>query len=231
MVQQPVPAPDPALAERVKRMDQWLAELNRQGAASHTSAGLLGLLFGGIEIGAGAFVVFEKDASNGMARGAVGSLFFGFGAASLAGAVHSFAYARTSDELRYERWRSLTSVDAVTLAHFEGELAAEAAIGRQRRLANGAGFIGLAAGGALVLGITPISRMHGDAANVAYVIGAFDVVVGVWFAITNLTGESPNEAVYRQYQEGKSPEHAAMKFAITPALARDGAGLKLALTL
>lgn len=225
------PEPDAALSARAKLMEQWLAELSRMGAASNTRAGLFGLLVAGAGFGAGTMVALDRDAPNSVERGLVAGLFFGAGAASLAGAIHSFAYARTSDEQRYARWRLLPYVDAVTLARFEGELAAEAAVGRQRRLAAGAGYIGLAAGGALVLGITPLSRMHGDAANVAYIVGAVDVVIGVWFAITNLAGESPNEAVYRQYQEGKSPERAAMRFAITPVLARDAAGMGFALQL
>jgi hypothetical protein len=222
------PAPDRTLAPRVEHMNEWLAELSRQGAHSHIGGGLFGLLLGGVSIAGGMFVAFERDASNDLARGVSGGILIGVGTIYVTSAIYSFTAPPTTDELRYARWHALRSVDDPTLARFEGELAAEAAVGRQLRLRSGVESIGLAAGGAVLLTVTPLSRMHGDAAGVAYVVGAFDVAVGTLTAILSLAGESPNETAYRLYQEGKSPEHASNKLAVTPVLARTGAGIGIA---
>jgi hypothetical protein len=219
---------EPADPVRVQRMSAWLAELSRRGESSHLSAGGFQLLLAGMGLAAGAIFAFNPQYANTVDRGFDATIIFVLGAGTLASAIYTLSSSPTTDQLRYARWRALPSVDAVTLARFEGELAAEAAVGRQVRIMSGVSSIGIAAGGAAIVGITPLSRMQGDAVAVAYVFGATYALLGLWGAIASLTGESPHEHAYHAYEAGKSPESA--KVAFSPVLARGGGGMQLGMT-
>jgi hypothetical protein len=221
------PGRDPAFAARVEHMDAWLATLAGSGARVR-AIGVLYFAVGGVSAAVGLWLGSD-DASEGREERVVAlAILESLAAIELTKSVYQLAFADRRESLRYERWRALPAVDALTLARFEGELQAEAAIDRQYRIESGFGNIGLAAGGVALLAITPFTHAGRDAAA-TYVIGGINVVLGVWGAIANLAGESTGERAWRSYREGKLPEQAAAtRFGVFPMLARRSAGVVLA---
>jgi hypothetical protein len=219
--------PDPALAMRVEHMNEWLATLSRLDRRSQRTAAAFTLAAGAVGAAVGVWFASDREPSHdSVDRGAAIALVELAAAIELTSGVYQLTWAQSRGELRYARWRALPSVDALTLAHFEGELEAEAAIGRQYRLEAAVGGVGLALGGAGLLALTPF--FGGVVSILAYALGGAQVAVGVWRAITQFTGESGAERALRLYREGRSPEHMTAEITVVPWLARGAVGLRIA---
>lgn len=211
------------LAQRAKRLGAWLEEL--AVASSNGTAGVLRIVSGSAVVTEGSYMAFHRDqGSDRWERGALSSALLAFGVLDIVGGIYYLA-GPDPDKERIARWRALGQVDAITLARFEGELAAEAAVAHTLRLMGAVNGFGLAAGGAVTLGLTPISKLHGNAATFAYIASAVFMVVGLWDGIGGLVGEAPSERAYRRYTQGDSVERSAIRLHVTPMLAATGAGV------
>jgi hypothetical protein len=214
-------------SERSARMGAWLANLSQIESIGRITGGIWDLVLGGAEIGIGVAVAFPSAASSrGPERAALSALFIGLGAGMFAGAIVTLARPQIDAE-RYARWQTLRTLDALTLARFEGELAAGAASAHQRRIYGSMASFGLALGGAAVLSLTPLTRLKDGAAELAYALGAAYAVVGVVEGILSLVFESPRERAYRLYRLGQGPEAAHNTVRVAPFYAALGGGLAL----
>jgi hypothetical protein len=214
-----------ALAERAKRLGAWLEEL--AVSSSCGTAGFLRILGGSAVAAEASYMAFHRDSgSDRWERGALSSALLAFGVLDIVGGIYCLT-GPDLDQERVARWRALGNVDAVTLARFEGELAAQAAFARTLRLMGAVNGFGMAAGGALTLGLTPLSKLHGNAATFAYIASTVFVVFGLWDGISGLVGVTPSERAYRRYTQGESVERSALRVRVTPMLATAGAGLAL----
>jgi hypothetical protein len=214
-----------ALAERAKRLGAWLEEL--AVSSSNETAGVFRIVGGSAVVAEASYMAFHRDpGSDRWERGALSSALLAFGVLDIVGGIYCLA-GPDPDKARIARWRTLGNVDAITLARFEGELAAEAAFARTLRLMGAVNGFGMAAGGALTLGLTPLSKLHGNATTFAYIASTIFIVLGLWDGIGGLVGETPSERAYRRYTQGESVERSAMRVHVTPMLATAGAGIAL----
>jgi hypothetical protein len=214
-------------SERRARLGAWLANLSQIESIGRITGGIWDLVLGGTEIGLGVAVAFPSaSSSRGPERAALSALFIGLGAGTFAGALVTLARPEVDAE-RYARWQTLGAVDAVTLARFEGELAAVAESAHQRRISGSIASFGLALGGAAVLGLTPFTRFKDGAAELAYSLGAAYVVIGAVEGIAALVFESPRERAYRLYRSGQGPEAAHNGVRVAPFFAALGGGVAL----
>jgi hypothetical protein len=207
-------------------MDAWLASLDRTQRVARLAGGIGAIVLGGLNIAGGCLVAFHGTPSDHWERPALGAVMLGVGAGMVAGAMSLLANP-SSDETRYARWRAFAHIDALTLAHFEGEFAADAAHAHTGRLVDGTYYLGVAAGGALTLALTPLAKFEGSARSVSYALGGIGLAVGVWQALVKFLVESSTERAYRLYQAGHTPEHAANRLSVTPLYATGGAGASL----
>lgn len=211
---------------RIELMDAWLASLDRTQRVARLAGGIGAIVLGGLNIAGGCLVAFHGTPSDHWERPALGAVMLGVGAGMVAGAMSLLANP-SSDETRYARWRAFAHIDALTLAHFEGEFAADAAHAHTGRLVDGTYYLGVAAGGALTLALTPLAKFEGSARSVSYALGGIGLAVGVWQALVKFLVESSTERAYRLYQAGHTPEHAANRLSVTPLYATGGAGASL----
>jgi hypothetical protein len=211
---------------RIELMDAWLTSLDRTQRVSRLAGGIGAIVLGGLDIAGGCLVAFRGTPSDHWERPALAAVMLGSGVGMLAGAISLLANP-SSDETRYARWRAFAHIDALTLAHFEGELAADAASAHTSRLVDGTYYLGVAAGGALTLALTPLAKFEGSARSVSYALGGIGLAVGVWQALVKFLVESSTERAYRLYQAGHTPEHAQNRLSVTPLFATAGAGASL----
>jgi hypothetical protein len=211
---------------RIELMDAWLSSLDRSQRVARLAGGIGAIVLGGLDIAGGCIVAFHGTPSGHWERPALAAVMLGVGVGMVAGAISLLANP-SADETRYGRWRAFAHIDALTLAHFEGEFAADAASAHSARLVDGTYYLGVAAGGALTLALTPLAKFEGSARSVSYALGGIGLAVGVWQALVKFLVESSTERAYRLYQAGHTPEHAVNRLSVTPLFAAGGAGASL----
>jgi hypothetical protein len=198
----------------------------REGSAC-TSGAIWGLVEATVILSGGALVAFTGETSrNATERPILTGLLLGIGASLFASSLRSFG-CNSTDVRRYERWQKSPSVDGRTLARFESELVTEAEFARMSRVSSGVANIGMAVGGALLVGLTPLAKLDGDAATMSYAFGGGLALVGTLGAIFALSGESLNERVYRVYQSAEPIEQASLRWYLLPVLTPHGGGAGL----
>jgi hypothetical protein len=210
-------------------MQAALVKLADENAPS-TGVAIVSLLAGAAWTGIGIYFAFgQADAVGddvGRAAGVTVSMLIGV-PTLFAGVRGLSSTVTSSDEDRLERFsreRKAGALDALRLAHYEGELQADADISRKRRIGQGIGGIGTASAGGVLIALGATSKLEGVGRALTYVEGGLFVVVGTLSAIAQLTGESPNEREWRLYQKDQSTDRApSVRIAIAPVVTRDGA--------
>ncbi len=220
------------LARRTRLMEGWLVALEDKTRSTAMSSGVLVTAAGAIEVGLGSYLVLSQDDSGrSSSRAAWGTLFLTVGALGLATGIYSIAIVPRA-ATRLSRWaerRAAGPMDELTLARFEGELAAEARFACQQRVANGVGGIGIATGGAALAAFTAVSGVEDGARNFGYVMGGVFAAAGTAMALATLLSESAAERAWRLYRAGIADyEEEPDDLAWAPLLGPDLAGLALA---
>jgi hypothetical protein len=199
--------------------------MSRARRNSRINKGVWKLVAGGA-FGASAALAIAEGASED-ARPSLGSLALTSGLAVALLAEGAVALNTDSvEEERYRRWTSLNVKDRAAIVRFEGELAADAAEARHSKTYLGALWIGMAASGATMLALTPLSHYAKGNDEVFYSAGAILLIVGTWQMIASFTGETWHERAYRLYQE-RRPYEPATRLSLAPSLAAHGGSLTL----
>jgi len=204
----------PGRDARVDRLEEALEDQRAASASSATWGVLSNLFAGGMSVGLGTWVlVAHADANEDDSSVVVGVVALTIGGVLLASAVHGW-FARSTDELRLERWRTVRAkglIDDRALARFEGELAAEAEFARWTRTLTGVSYIGMAAGGAAVIGLAATDQVPHGSSGLAYLEGGLLVAVGIWQSIANLTGTSRTEDIVRRYRDREAASRVSLE--------------------
>src|SRR5262249_41843802 len=130
--------------------------------------------------GAGAFLLLNRgdSASHIAASDVVAGVAFGLCATQLYLAIAECAWPSTHEE-RFRSWRALTHIDQVTLARFEGELAAQAGLARSRRRVAVAADVGLIATGGALLALALTSDLDRRTQETIGLSGGAALLLGV----------------------------------------------------
>ncbi|MFZ5891960.1 MAG: hypothetical protein ACOY0T_12970 [Myxococcota bacterium] len=110
------------------------------------------------------------------------------------------------------------------LAHYEGELYADALTARSLRLLNGAAYVGLALGGGGVLALSALGDFDSKTRDNGYIAGALVVGLGGISSFITLRSRTPAELVWKRYRSGPIAGSSA-RLTLTPSLGAQGAGL------
>lgn len=223
----------PATDAQIERMQLSLEALSQAGDSAITWSAAISLISGSALLGYGTWVAIDGDSlpQNGH-RTALSATMLMLGGLVFASGMRSAIGITTTDQERFARWqreRALGMPDQLTIARYEGELRAEAAIARQIRIMNGVAFIGTGAAGLGVLALAVTAQFQHDARTAAWFWGAALLGTGTWQAIQNLTGESKSERVWNAYHGGvQNPGAALASMKFTPALEKRGLGVRVA---
>jgi hypothetical protein len=223
----------PASDAQIERMQLAIEALGHSGDAAITWSAVISLISGSALLGYGTWVAVDGDSlpQNGH-RTALSASMLMLGGLVFASGMRSAIGITTTDRERLERWqreRALSVPDQLSIARYEGELRAEAAIARQIRLMNGAAFIGTAAAGLGVFALAVTGQFQREARTAAWFWGAALLGSGTWQAIANLTGESKSERVWNAYHGGvDDPGKALARLRLTPTIERRTFSLRMA---
>jgi hypothetical protein len=220
------------LEQRCQRMQRSLEALAAAGDSALLWSTAISVVGGGAVLAYGAWVAVDGGGlPQNAQRTALSATMLTLGGLLFASGVRDVAGLTTTDQERLSRWhkeRALAGPDAITLARYEGELRAEAAIARQIRTLDGVAFIGTASAGAGVLALAITAQFTGSARTAAWFWGGALFVTGVWQAIASLAGESRSERVWNAYRTGaRDPGAAIAHITLTPAVARGAFALRL----
>src|SRR5262249_50089972 len=122
------------------------------------------------------------------------------GAPSLVFGIRGLFESTAPDEVRLARFRAQRTagpLDAISLARYEGELSADADRSRRLRVLGGWYAVGVAVGGATLIGYGAASPVFDDARVLAYAEGGALLAFGTILAISELGGESATEREWR----------------------------------
>jgi uncharacterized membrane protein len=213
-------------------MQAWLEHSSRLSLTTRITSGVVNTVsvafFGLIGVAALARDDIEDTSSARISRNIAGATFLGISAGYVYGAITDFAWKSTAEE-RLASWRQFGgNIDARTLARFEGELAAEAALARKAQLYSLGSSIGLAATGGLLLALVPATDLSGGDRTFSYVVGGGLFVIGAAGILVSLLTEPHQVRAYRLYREGKEPApYDVAQLRVAPVLGARDAGLML----
>ncbi|MEM7436663.1 MAG: hypothetical protein AAF436_16020 [Myxococcota bacterium] len=204
----------------------WLEYSAAAAARQRRSSGANGLVAGSIFLGIG--IGLYVSSSNSFDKGIGIALI---ASSSLYWSVAMFQLVRKSDaERRLVRWNQVNSASLTLqeLGRFEGELRAQSeAADRAKRLQRWGNF-GLAMGGALMLGLTPVADLSDNSQRTAYIAGGMTVGVGLLsFGFSFI--KSPESNYWKAYQAGVAPPRAA-RWSAAPSVGRKFVGARLSAT-
>jgi hypothetical protein len=204
--------------ERVQRLELALQELSEAGATDATWGAIANVVFGSAWAALGAWVLIaHNDADEDPSSIEVGTVTLATGGSLLAAGLYGLGVPPTTDRRRLERWNTLRgqgTLDAIELARFEGELAAEADAARRSRVVSGVSHIGAATGGAAVIALAAAGQVAEGSRWFAYVMGGSMVAVGVGQALADLCGSSATEDIWQRYRS--SLRNASVSFGASP---------------
>ncbi|MEM7136535.1 MAG: hypothetical protein AAF500_08150 [Myxococcota bacterium] len=204
----------------------WLEYSAAAAGRQRRSSGANGLVAGSIALGIG--IGLYVSSSNAFDKGIGITLI---ATSSVYWSVAMFQLVRKSAaERRLVRWNQVNgaSLTLQELGRFEGELRAQSeAADRARRLQRWGNF-GLAMGGALMLGLTPVADLSDDSQRTAYIVGGVTVGVGlVAFGFSFL--KSPESNYWKAYQAGVAPPRS-VRWSAAPSVGRKFVGARLSAT-
>jgi len=205
----------------------WLEYAAGAERRQRRSAGVNNVLAGAVLMGAGVGLYVSKSSSLGDADKGLGLALIG--GSSLFLAVGIFQLARKSDgETRLKRWSEVDneSLTIRELGRYEGELRAQSeAAARALRLQRWGNF-GLFMGGALMLGLTPVSNLEDK--GTGYIVGGFTAGFGLLGFAFSFIG-SPQAEYWKAYQAGQAAPKSR-KWGASPAVSRTFVGAQVGAT-
>lgn len=220
------PPEQPAAAEDIARLEEWLSYLSGSARRGRITSGTTSLIASGIVMGTGIWAFLQNSPTDELTRGA------GFVAVAGSGALMSVAIFQLATESQAERtlgrWRTATAgeLTRIELARFEGELRQYTeTMKREVRLVRWTDF-GIALTGALILGLTPAADLSPEGARTGYVTGGVALGAGLLgFALT-FVGQSKTD-YWNAYLQGKDPP-SSPRWSASPQVSRTFAGLRIA---
>lgn len=224
-------SPQPSASDaRRQVMDHWLEHLSHSGGMRRIAGSIASVLTAGITVTGGVLILTDKGEDKGsFSRIALATLMFVYGGSNVASAIGVLTLP-TTDEDRYQRWRTLMSsgsIDELTLAHFEGELAAQAEAAHRARMLSGIEWIGAAVGGSTWIALAASGDLSKSVRISSYIGGGLLVAISAWSSIASFVFESAHEKAYRLYQAGSLPDSAVQHVRVGPLLAAGGGGLSV----
>jgi hypothetical protein len=225
------PVVDAELWARSQNLERTMEKLAVQNSPS-TGASIVRLLTGAAWVGLGALFAFgdEEFAGDGISRvaGVTGAVILGV--PSLVAGIRGLSGVTSTDEDRLARYRSERAAgppSVIQLAHYEGELRADAEISRKQRISGGYHAVGSAAAGGVMIGFAAASDLPDNARVLGGILGGIFLVAGVWDAVANFTGESNNEREWRLYKsQVATPPVRPSAFTVRPSFGRHGVGVE-----
>ncbi|MEM9730028.1 MAG: hypothetical protein AAF997_15720, partial [Myxococcota bacterium] len=205
----------------------WLEYAANVEKRQRRSAGVNGVIGGSLFMAIGLSLYLSSSSSLDDFDKGIGLALIG--ASSLYLSVGIFRLAKKSDgERRLDRWYVADNgqMTAREFGRFEGELRAQAeAAERAVRLQRWGNF-GLFMGGALMLGLTPVSNLQDK--ETGYIVGGVTAGVGLLGFAFSFMG-SPQANYWKAYQAGLPPPQAR-RWSVAPAAGRTYAGAQLRAT-
>lgn len=225
----PVP---PHLLLDASHLDQWLRVHEERAEGARLESGLVGLGLGAVETGLGLWLMLD-DATFGplRERGLIGAATIGIGVSALAIALYEL-FTTSFASLRRQRWRLALEggLDERELGRFEGELRAEAEVGRFLRMVGIATGIANAGAGIAALLTTALAPLSDDDRIGGYVIGGTLALAGLVGSLTSLLIDSDAEVDWRLYSSGHGPDDEAaadIDVSVAPSVGSGSLGIEL----
>lgn len=217
-----IPAP-PHLALDITNLDGWLDVQSERAEGSRVEGSVWQLVLGALSAGLGLWLMLDTDTFGSVpSASGLGAVGMGLGLWSMGSGI--FGLASSSFERdRRQRWRRALAggLDERELGRFEGELRAEAELGRfLRGVEVTSGFVQAGAGLAMIFA-TALASFDVGGQAIGYPMGGTFVLTGLISALTALFVESTAEREWRRYREGHGPDdNPAPALSLTPGGAR-----------
>ena len=118
------------------------------------------------------------------------------------------------------------TITSAEVARFEGELRLSSIASKRMRLRERWMDVGMIAGGALLLGLTPATNLSDGAKTDSYVVGGVIAGVGVLgFGLSFI--KSDGEKAWESYSRGDPPPVGKRRWRASPQAGRGYAGVHL----